>query len=93
MVKRSLGMEPVTLESSMAFWRLIGSPGYQPSDEELRQKILASYERSNYPEGYSRHMAAIIANGSRVKMLDCQRQPRKNAGQDKGADSGHSWQG
>ena len=69
MVKRSLGMEPVTLESSMAFWRLIGSPGYQPSDEELSRKILASVERSNYPEGYSRHMAAIIANGSRVKLL------------------------
>ena len=69
MVKRSLGAEPVTLESSMAFWRLIGSPDYQPSDEELSRKILASFERSNYPEGYSRHMAAIIANGSRVKML------------------------
>ncbi len=69
MVKRSLGKAPPTVESSMAFWRLIGSPDYQPSDDELRNKILASLERSNHPEGYSRHLAAIIANGSRVKML------------------------
>lgn len=69
MIKRSLGIEKVSLESTMAFWRKIGSPGYQPSDEQLKKKILASYQRSNYPQGYSRHMAAIIANGSRVKLL------------------------
>ncbi len=69
MVKRSLGLEPPTLESSMAFWRKIGSPAYQPTDEVLKQKILASYRRSFHPEGYSRHLAAIIANGSRVRLL------------------------
>lgn len=57
------------LEYSMRTWRLIGSPGYQPTDEELREKILAGYERSYYPAGYTRHMAAIIAGGDRVKDL------------------------
>lgn len=69
MVKRSLGIEKPTLENTMAYWRKIGSPGYQPSDEVLKQKILDSYERSFHPEGYSRHLAAVIANGSRTRLL------------------------
>ena len=69
MLKRSLGMEKPTLENTMAYWRKIGSPGYQPSDEDLKKKILDSYYRSNYPQGYSRHMAAVLASGSRVKLL------------------------
>ena len=69
MVKRSLGLEKITLESTMAYWRKIGSPGYQPTDKELKKKILDSYYRSNYPQGYSRHMAAVLASGSRVRLL------------------------
>ena len=69
MVKRSLGLEKITLESTMAYWRKIGSPGFQPTDKELKKKILDSYYRSNYPQGYSRHMAAVLASGSRVRLL------------------------
>ena len=69
MARRAMGMEPVTMEGTIALWRKIGSPGYQPSDEELAARITRSMERSNYPEGYSRHLAAIIANGSRVDLL------------------------
>jgi len=69
MARRAMGMEPVTMEGTIALWRKIGSPGYQPSDEELAARITRSMERSNYPEGYSRHLAAIIANGSRVELL------------------------
>lgn len=57
------------LEYSMRTWRLIGSPDYQPTDEELREKILAGYQRSYYPAGYTRHMAAIMAGGDRVEDL------------------------
>ena len=69
MARRAMGMEAVTMEGTIALWRKIGSPGYQPSDEELAARITRSMERSNYPEGYSRHLAAIIANGSRVDLL------------------------
>lgn len=69
MAKRSLGIEKPTLENSMAFQRMIGSPGYPQSDEELKKKVLDSVKRSLYPEGYSRHLAAIMASGSRVKLL------------------------
>jgi pimeloyl-ACP methyl ester carboxylesterase len=69
MLKRSIGLEKPTLENTMAYWRKIGSPGYQPSDEVLRKKILDGIKRSFYPKGYARHMAAIIASGSRAKLL------------------------
>ena len=69
MVKRSLGIEKPNLENSMAFQRMIGSPGFPESDEELKSKVLDSVGRSLHPEGYSRHLAAIMASGSRVKLL------------------------
>ncbi len=54
---------------AMRTMRLIGSPGFQPSDQELREKLSASYRRSTYPIGYARHMAAIMASGDRVEVL------------------------
>jgi len=69
MVKRSLGIEKPNLENTMGFQRMIGSPGYPESNDELRKKVLDSVARSLHPEGYSRHLAAIMASGSRVKLL------------------------
>ncbi|MEP4147870.1 MAG: alpha/beta hydrolase [Halioglobus sp.] len=69
MVKRSLGIEKPNLKNTIAFQRMIGSPGYPQSDEELKMKVLDSVTRSLHPEGYSRHLAAIMASGSRVKLL------------------------
>lgn len=70
MARRPRNASPEALmEYSMRTWRLIGSPDYQPSDEELREKILAGYQRSYYPAGYTRHMAAIMAGGDRVADL------------------------
>ncbi len=69
MARRSLGLEKPDLENTMAYWRQIGSPGYPQSDEALKKKIIDSYQRSFYPQGYARHMAAIIAGGSRVELL------------------------
>jgi pimeloyl-ACP methyl ester carboxylesterase len=69
MVKRSLGIEKPNLKNTIAFQRMIGSPGFPESDEELKSKVLDSVGRSLHPEGYSRHLAAIMASGSRVKLL------------------------
>lgn len=52
MVKRSLSGEKPDLASSMALWRKIGSPAYQPTDAQLKKKILDSWQRSDYREGY-----------------------------------------
>ena len=57
------------LEHSMRTLRVIGSPAYQASDEELKAKVVASASRSYYPAGFLRHMAAIAASGDRVETL------------------------
>ena len=44
MVKRSLGIEKPNLENSMAFQRMIGSPGFPESDEELKRKVESVFE-------------------------------------------------
>jgi proline iminopeptidase len=49
--------------------QLISSPAYPRSDEQWRELITSSLERSFYPMGFVRQMAAIVADGSRVKRL------------------------
>ena len=70
MIRRPVNADRQDLEDyAMETWRLIGSPGYPPTDEALREKIAASYDRSFYPAGHRRQMAAIIASGDRVELL------------------------
>lgn len=70
MVRRPKNPKPEVLqEYAMRTWRLIGSPAYQPSEEELREKLSRSYRRSYYPAGHRRQMAAIMASGDRVSVL------------------------
>lgn len=69
LLKRYLGLIKPSLESTMAFQRLIASPGFPQSDEELKEKVQAAFKRSFYPPGFARHMAAIMASGSRVDLL------------------------
>jgi pimeloyl-ACP methyl ester carboxylesterase len=49
--------------------KLLSSPGYPRSDEEWHELITASLNRSFYPMGFVRQMAAIVADGSRVQRL------------------------
>ena len=47
----------------------IGSPDYPPSNEYLKKRILKETQRSDYPIGFKHHLAAIIDNGDRRKLL------------------------
>jgi pimeloyl-ACP methyl ester carboxylesterase len=69
LLKRYLGFVKPSLESTMDFQRLIGSPGFPQDDGELEEKVTAAFQRSFYPPGFARHMAAIMASGSRVDLL------------------------
>ncbi|WP_241472186.1 alpha/beta fold hydrolase [Mycolicibacterium neoaurum] len=44
--------------------KIIGSPGYPKSDEQLRAEAAESYDRSYYPAGVGRQFAAIMGSGS-----------------------------
>jgi pimeloyl-ACP methyl ester carboxylesterase len=46
-------------------FKLIGSPGYPPDEAELRDLIGRLYDRSYYPAGFLRQLAAIMASGDR----------------------------
>jgi pimeloyl-ACP methyl ester carboxylesterase len=70
MLRRPNAADPAAvLDHAMRTWRLIGSPAYQPTDAALREKISLSIQRSYYPAGHKRHIAAIMASGDRVAAL------------------------
>ncbi|MBU3706552.1 MAG: alpha/beta hydrolase [Mycobacterium sp.] len=54
----------VIVENSIRVSRIIGSPGYPKTDEELRADAIENYERCFYPQGIGRHFSAILASGS-----------------------------
>ncbi|MEM7017773.1 MAG: alpha/beta hydrolase [Pseudomonadota bacterium] len=56
---------PHTMETQ----RIIGSPGYQATDEERHHNAGRYYDRAYYPIGVTRQMAAIIASDSRTEKL------------------------
>ena len=61
--------EGVLVEHGMKVSRTIGSPGFPAPEDRLRERTRALVQRSVYPQGAVRQMAAIIADGARTKML------------------------
>ncbi|MFN3516950.1 MAG: alpha/beta fold hydrolase [Novosphingobium sp.] len=49
--------------------RAIGSPAYPTPEDRLRERIARDFQRSFYPEGPARQIAAIIDDGDRRKRL------------------------
>ncbi len=47
----------------------IGSTGYEPDYEQLRERSLLMYDRSFYPTGGARQLMAIMASGDRSREL------------------------
>lgn len=57
------------VDATTNMFKLIGSPGYPPDEHELRAVIGASYDRSYYPAGFLRQLAAIAASGDRGRTI------------------------
>jgi pimeloyl-ACP methyl ester carboxylesterase len=47
----------------------IGSPGFPPDDDQLRELAAQSFDRGRNPAGAARQLAAIIASGDRTPLL------------------------
>ena len=63
------------IERHVALFRVIGSPGF-PFDEQAHRDLAArAYDRSFYPPGMARQMAAVLASGSRRRALAAVRVP------------------
>jgi pimeloyl-ACP methyl ester carboxylesterase len=57
------------VDATANMFKLIGSPGYPPDEDELRTLIGASYDRSYHPAGFLRQLAAVAASGDRSKAI------------------------
>jgi pimeloyl-ACP methyl ester carboxylesterase len=49
--------------------KIIGSPGYPADETEVRARAIEAFERSFYPVGVARQMAAVAGNGNRKPAL------------------------
>ena len=57
------------IAGSISASRIIGSPGYPASEEELTVKAIAAYDRAFHPAGVARQMAAVVASPDRTEGL------------------------
>jgi pimeloyl-ACP methyl ester carboxylesterase len=57
------------IERAVNVSRTIGSPGFPFDEAGVRDRAARLYDRSFYPAGMVRQMAAILAHGSRVESL------------------------
>ncbi len=62
------GMEAM-IDNAVKTFTVIGSPAYNYDTPEERERIRRSIERSIYPAGFARQMAAIVTNGDRREKL------------------------
>ncbi|MFP6655307.1 MAG: alpha/beta fold hydrolase, partial [Myxococcota bacterium] len=65
--------DPLKRESVIAHGirtqKVISSPGYPPTEDELRRYIESGYDRCYCPDGSARQLAAVVGDGSRVDRL------------------------
>ena len=56
-------------EASVRIARVLGSPGYPPDEERLRELGRRCYDRSHYPEGIARQLHATTTAADRTEAL------------------------
>ena len=61
--------EAVLVDHGMMLARTIGSPAYPTEEGRLRERVQQTIRRSYYPEGPTRHLSAILADGDRSAMV------------------------
>lgn len=57
------------IQRGIKLWKVIGSPAHPADDETLRHKVVSAMERSYYPAGRARHMAASLSARHRRQLL------------------------
>ncbi|MEO9325694.1 alpha/beta fold hydrolase [Nocardioides sp. C4-1] len=57
------------IRSSVATWRLIGSPGYPTPQEHIEERAADTYDRGVSVAGLTRQMAAIVTTADRTPRL------------------------
>ena len=57
------------VERTVAAFRVIGSPGFELDEAEVRERAGLSYARAYDPDGVARQLLAILASGDRTARL------------------------
>jgi pimeloyl-ACP methyl ester carboxylesterase len=57
------------VEQAARLYALIGSPGFERDETELRERLGRSYDRGLHPAGTARQLAAIVTAGDRSAEL------------------------
>jgi pimeloyl-ACP methyl ester carboxylesterase len=57
------------IDRTVSIVRVIGSPGFELDEEDLRERTGLAYDRSNDPIGVGRQLVAIAASGDRSAAL------------------------
>lgn len=63
------------IERHVQLFRVIGSRGLGTDEDRIRERAALAYDRCFYPRGVARHIAAIMASGSRTEALRFVRAP------------------
>lgn len=70
LLKRPDGRDPEQVIAHLTWLLgLIGSPGYPPEPERLRQRLQAMVHRAWHPVGTARQLVAVAADGDRTPLL------------------------
>jgi pimeloyl-ACP methyl ester carboxylesterase len=70
LLKRPVTRDRDTLiDHSLATWKMIGSPSYQTTHEEMRARVAEHFDRAHDPAGVARQTLAILASASRKPLL------------------------
>jgi pimeloyl-ACP methyl ester carboxylesterase len=57
------------IEHVVTLFGLVGSPGYEADEAELRAMLGLTFDRGVSPDGFARQLGAIFASGRRVRAL------------------------
>jgi pimeloyl-ACP methyl ester carboxylesterase len=60
---------PEYIDEVVRMWRVIGSPGYPVSEERIRRRAEATFDRGLNPAGTARQLVAVMASGDRTRAL------------------------
>ena len=63
------GSRQEAVERAVSVFRVIGSPGYELDEDQVRERAGLSYDRANDPVGASRQLLAVLASGDRTARL------------------------
>ena len=70
LMRRPSGLDrQAVVDHYVRLFRVIGSPGFETPEAELRQRIAQSADRGFYPVGTLRQMLAVMADSSRAAQL------------------------